>query len=192
MDGSEEQSLPLGKRKWTIDRGLFGKTEELVLTFSSCNKSEFTCSDGSCTAMSSRCDFLIDCTDGNDEEQCDVIKLPEQYNNKIPPRMNDSHDIKMEVIILSLDIETSSMELSLDLDLKLIWTDERLEFHNLKPEDVFNALDLNEMRSIWYPEISFRNAMGNINTQVDSQTKAFIHRNGSFTSGISKLSREGT
>ena len=45
----------------------------LTLSLSSCLDSEFTCSEGSCVALSNRCDMQLDCPDESDEKDCQKL-----------------------------------------------------------------------------------------------------------------------
>ena len=56
------------------------------MTFS-CSSSEFSCGDGSCLPLSSKCDGISDCKDELDERDCRVVEFPtqKQYREVLPP-----------------------------------------------------------------------------------------------------------
>ena len=63
-----------------------GGDKNQVLSFTGCEESEFTCNDGSCVAMNSRCDRKGDCEDNSDERDCKIISFdPTQYVKHNPP-----------------------------------------------------------------------------------------------------------
>lgn len=63
--------------------------EEHVLTFSDCHPDKFTCSDGSCLPLERKCDSVVDCSDGSDEDECEFLVMREDYEkDKLPVKEN--------------------------------------------------------------------------------------------------------
>ena len=59
-----------------------------IFNFSfSCSDSEFTCGDGTCIPLESKCDGMSDCKDELDESDCSVVEFPKQrqYKESLPP-----------------------------------------------------------------------------------------------------------
>ena len=56
-------------------------TRKLVLSI--CSHDEFSCSDGSCQPMEKRCNHNIECPDGSDELECELIH--QSMKNIMPP-----------------------------------------------------------------------------------------------------------
>ena len=48
-------------------------------------KGDFCCRNGLCVDSENRCDNTIDCVDHSDEEDCEVVRFPFQYNAQNPP-----------------------------------------------------------------------------------------------------------
>ena len=46
---------------------------------------EFTCDDGQCIDISTRCDQIVDCQDESDEQGCQLVILDKGYKAKVPP-----------------------------------------------------------------------------------------------------------
>ena len=55
------------------------------MKLSGCADDEFTCSDGQCINMNSRCDQIINCRDESDEQNCRCLVLKNGYNKAVPP-----------------------------------------------------------------------------------------------------------
>ena len=59
------------------------------MAFSDCHPDKFTCSNGKCIDLTSKCDSVIDCDeDASDEEDCEflVVQKGEYSKNKVPPK----------------------------------------------------------------------------------------------------------
>ena len=63
---------------------------------SSCSKDEFTCGNGACIDIDSRCDNINDCVDRSDEAECSRIKKDPTYQKFIVPPPNEGEE-KLEV-----------------------------------------------------------------------------------------------
>ena len=82
-------SLLLGRTRWLVEtdtptcnnRRPYGAT----LKLSGCGEEEFTCSDGQCIDINSRCDQIVDCRDESDEEDCRLLVLKKGYKKDIIP-----------------------------------------------------------------------------------------------------------
>ena len=57
------KNYPLGRRDWLITNDVCSGTGEhkVTLMFSACDQNQFTCDDGTCISMTSRCDRMEDC-----------------------------------------------------------------------------------------------------------------------------------
>ena len=74
--------LPVGKRSWFISQSSCsqGLDEERVLLLSTCNAGQFTCDNGECISIESRCDGVVQCGDLSDEKACILAYAnPENY-----------------------------------------------------------------------------------------------------------------
>ena len=55
------------------------------LSLSTCNDDEFTCNDGHCIELNQRCDLKAQCPDQSDENDCNKLRLPDDYMANLPP-----------------------------------------------------------------------------------------------------------
>ena len=74
-------SYLLGRHFWSIeedDKGCsdLGVPYGRFLKLTGCEDDAFTCNDGQCISMAERCDQVIDCRDGSDENDCTLLVAP--------------------------------------------------------------------------------------------------------------------
>ena len=145
-----------GKREWTIlnDTCSGEEVEKKMLNLSPCNSSSFTCDDGICISMDSRCDQKLDCADVSDEKNCKIIVLDEKsyLKDKPPPPLNKSGvvevSIKIEIYnILEISEVTSIFRTQFKLFME--WKDPRITMWNLKNDTTLNILTSDEKSQIW-------------------------------------------
>lgn len=138
---------PLGRHKWLVTDNIcdnaVNKSE--MLTLSTCASDHFTCPDSSCIHLSKLCNNVVDCQEGEDENNCfTCIKLP-GYVQAIPPRVPVQLMVKVIITrIGSTDLLASA--LSVDTTLSVSWTDHRLQFRHLhnNTEGAFTAVILED------------------------------------------------
>ncbi len=132
------------------------------------------------------------CPDGSDEVECGIVHLPEGYMKSAPPpplisnqELPTAHrglPIIVEVTVASFaEINLTKMKMTVDFLLMLKWYDRRLQYQHLKSRsNAMNTLSLEDLGSMWIPEISFANTDGNQMTRVNDSTEAYVVVNGSY------------
>lgn len=147
-------SLPIGRRVWRWNTKVPGKSEELLLTFTVCRTSEFSCENGECIPITQRCDDVVDCKDATDEKECNVIRKPKGYDIMYVPPLRAGEAIPapigyhLDVYNLGR-ITTDEGRARVDLGLTMTWFDSRIDFSNLKTvqKNYF------ECSIVWLPRI---------------------------------------
>lgn len=59
-------------------------------------------------------------------------------------------------MVLSLEIITEKMEIVMDFEAVLRWTDPRLVFRDLKMDQATNALQPHDLQKLWVPQVRSR------------------------------------
>ena len=113
-----KKEYPIGRKIWRFDDRLCDINEaDTMLTLTACSEDEFTCTDGTCQPLAHRCDLKADCADRSDEEKCDTVIFPKDYEKGLAPkhtiagkRVDDPLPVYLSVDILSFDqIDTVNM-----------------------------------------------------------------------------------
>ena len=81
-----------------------GRDFETHLLLSNCYDDQFTCNDGTCIPLQSRCDKKLDCEDLSDEKECKIVVLDNERYKKddTPPGNLDSGKLE---IFLTIDVQ---------------------------------------------------------------------------------------
>ena len=156
----------LGIHEWTLYNESKKCTTEfeskIMLSLTACNDEEFTCNDGQCIPMESRCNGKLDCFDESDELECILIVSKPSYNKiMIPSPVNSTDEklrINVKIVIHSiLGIDEIKQSFYVSYMLVLTWKDTRLTYYNLKKNPNLNVLSEEEKFSLWTPDIILDN-----------------------------------
>ena len=191
------QFFTLGRHNWTIKKDQ-GCNEDLKrdsytveLKMSGCQEGEFTCNDGQCVSMEQRCDQLPHCRDTSDEIGCDILNLKNSYNRNIPPirSINGSKvavDVNTSIDIFKLvDINEEDYSIEIQLQISMVWKENRVTYQNLKANDSLNALTQEDIQRLWLPKVIYENTDQKDTTRLGSnwewETNVEVKRQGNFT-----------
>ena len=136
------QHFPTGQHIWVIPQNalLENREYEIVLMLSKCKEFEFSCTDGSCIPIGKKCDYIPDCFDKSDENDCSTLSLEgmENYDvDVIDIHVNEKKEIVRNPIEISIDvhhiehIEEVNMRYTLEFTVTAEWIDSRLTWKDL-------------------------------------------------------------
>lgn len=178
-------SFAMGTHQWSVngDIDCNKNQEKLMLTLSSCKEQQFTCTDGLCVDILSRCDSEHDCEDKSDEIGCRRISHDVSYQKHLPPvQKHKELNVEVSVDLLKIsEINEVDSIFTVWFNLYLTWYDVRLRFENLNNDTKLNALTSMDKEEIWYPTITFQNTKEKRKTLMDSETSVYIEKNGNST-----------
>ena len=198
---STKVSYVLGKHTWEVANDVYechkGEPYTTQLKLTGCDQQgEFTCNDGQCVRMEERCDQLPNCRDESDEDNCQLLILKNNYNNKVPPITTVSAvnftivpaPVYISITLMKIvSIEEVSHMITLKFEIVLKWKEVRATYQNLKFETSLNALTDDEAHKLWLPYAIFDNTDDNEAVQLTDEVKTtlVVSREGEFTrSGV--------
>ena len=135
-------SLLIGPHTWTIHNDSrscsLASSYTTVLKLTGCSEEEFTCSDGSCVHMTSRCNGKNDCSDDTDEAECKAFVQSVGYDPfTVPPPLGNRtrHDVSLTIHIWEI-VEISEKEGFFRCKISVIrkWIDQKVTFQNIQNE----------------------------------------------------------
>ena len=107
---------------------------------------------------------MPDCRDKSDEKGCQLIEFENNYNKNIPPigisDAGGSAPAKVDISIILMkvvEIEETDHSIHLQFQISLNWTENRVEYQNLKEKTALNSLPEYDIKSIWLPYVVYEN-----------------------------------
>ena len=88
------------------------------------------------------------------------------------------------------DIHEVGQYMELKFKLLLNWVDARIVFHNLKVDERFNSLSLEEQLSLWNPKLVFWNTKKELRSVKDEKVFASVRRTGNGTMIDKKINED--
>ena len=158
---------------------------QLMLTLTGCRDEEFTCKNGDCVPMETRCDGKVDCEDTSDEEDCTLAVILPSYNREMNPPPTKGESRANVVLAVSVEEILKVDEIGQVFHVKYIlsstWIDIGLTYHHLKVNPDQNILSEVEKSSIWTPKVIFANTKATETSLLDSDSLIRILPDSNFT-----------
>jgi len=212
---AQESSLLIGVHNWTIynDSKLcsLDSSYTTVLKMIGCSQKEFTCNNGICVDMATRCDGKNDCADESDEAGCKSFVQSIGYDRfKVPPPINNETKLHISVAIDIWDIvEINEKDGFYRCTILLTrkWIDQKVTFQNLQREEKRNLINPEDRKLLWKPWTMFKNiedrgkygqtdalqqwkVMPNTNFSFKHADKTFLHNTYLFDGASNLISYE--
>ena len=131
--------------------------------------------------MERRCDQVLNCLDGSDEDKCRIVIIDKSHYRKSSPpkpkddgKLNITADLMIQSVDNILELESS---FRIQFAIRIAWTDHRLSFRNLRKDSQSNIVEDEIANSLWIPSISFPDAIGSNYLGYDKNAFLFVERN---------------
>ena len=131
------------------------------MSLSACTDSEFTCNDGSCIDMDKKCDGREDCSDGDEENNCEKIITFAGYNRHIVPApLEGDSTLIMNIgftIAEIVNIDEKNGFFKVVTAFVRQWYNPQLKYRNLKRNASLNRMTPADRKTMWIPWTTFDN-----------------------------------
>ena len=109
------------------------------------------------------CDGMVHCSDKSDEDICDQIIIPENYQKNNPPMPYFVNNIYMHYLSLNtsihildiIDITQNPGMVTVFMRLQFEWYDDFLTYTFLKDDEYLNPINKTMEQNIWTPNIGY-------------------------------------
>ena len=168
--------LPIGNNQWYFTQSNCSDEGKEYRTLNLLQDAEqpgnFCCYDGTCFSSEFVCDGTLHCESGEDEDFCEMIKVPKYYNKYDPPKQVY---VNISIVdILTINEDDSSFDLHFHMKMK--WFDEQLKFEFLKVDDYANIVSKEQKSQIWIPNIDFA-FLEKQKSCADCDSKIYVQKN---------------
>ena len=124
------------------------------MMLSMCKEFEFSCSDGSCIHIDLKCNYVADCFDNSDENECSTLNLEgmETYDVGILDIFTNKEKkiINMSIDIHNIEsIEEVNMRFTADFTVTAEWIDTRLTWNDLNKDVYLNMPSKEAKEKFW-------------------------------------------
>nr|XP_045603292.1 uncharacterized protein LOC123761356 [Procambarus clarkii] len=166
---------PMGRHLWKTSHTNVTKT--MVLTV--CKKEEFTCDDGWCIPLSSRCNGVNDCGDDSDELCAVLLPLASSYRLDRSPLPRTPLAITAHLVRVH-HVDVVNNHLTAWLQLNTQWQDGRVLLSQLSETSLDNILP---EETVWTPRYALTNAV------FHDRVSYAQHRNSFLVTFASRVTR---
>ena len=205
---------PVGRMEWEwFEKSCTRDVGKRNLTFSHCDlDKELTCDSGNCVSIRKRCNSILDCKDGSDEDECGSVIFPAGYDRLNPPKSNSNglFPVNTNIIIKNINqIDMERMMLDSSLKLTMEWRDSRLMFRNLPQIGHQKPIRSKISSKLWLPiqslvyenaiigeieadpkvHISLETRSHPIPTDINQHREEFVYSGSNTTIQLSKMVR---
>ncbi|XP_053633497.2 uncharacterized protein [Cherax quadricarinatus] len=166
---------PMGRHLWRDAHT--NTTKTMVLTV--CKQEEFTCNDGWCIPLSSRCNGVNDCGDDSDELCSVLLPLPSSYRADRSPLPRTPLALTAKLVRVH-HVDVVNNHITAWLQLNTQWRDGRVLLSQLSETSLDNILP---EETVWSPRYSLTNAV------FHDRVSYAQHRNSFLVTFASRVTR---
>lgn len=152
--------VPFGVRQWKAHTKMCDFTDmNLYISLSSCGDDMFTCTSGPCIELQKRCNYVFDCEDGSDEDDCGLVNIPKAYVQYLPPRGPRNSPLPLTPIVTLVrvaHVDIINMVIDVEFVVSITWRDDRLSFQHLSTSRK-KFISEETVTRLWMPQFQISN-----------------------------------
>ncbi|KAA0185655.1 hypothetical protein HAZT_HAZT010833 [Hyalella azteca] len=159
------ETYPIGRKMWSIVSKTCDHREGslIALSISACSGDEYACDNAECIPRAQLCDGAANCADLSDENNCNILGIPEGYSIIRSPgrEFGDVGPIFVSIhvdVLRFFEIDDKRNLIGLEIKIEMKWRDRRLVYYNLGDKMEDNELPQGDLERIWTPTLVFPSA----------------------------------